>query len=209
MFLANGEINWVELIFVLLVFGGGAIGAFLKWLVAKFTPDESKKAQPGVPPPGRKAQGAPMAQPRPVARPVPPARRAGAKPQAGRPGQPAHSRPAAPVRPVMTEPRRAEQPPRAQPPKVIPVATPPKKEERHEHRRLRSRLRGHHLDPNVSIREIGRTEAEDVAEEAELITEHAEGQGLPTHAELRRAIILRELLGPPVSLRARPDVYEL
>jgi len=201
--LAQADINWIEVIILLVIFGGGAISALLKWLVNKFTPQEAGKTQPGVPAPTPTGRAAPKAQPpRPLARPASPTRHAAgqpapphARPQTARPARPASVRPAAPAKPVWAEPRRVV-PPRPVPRREhITVAAAPIAEEQHEYRHLRSKLREHDADTGEA--------------EAEVIAESIETDGLPTHAELRRAIVLRELLGPPIALRPQRDAHEI
>ncbi len=220
--------SWIQIIMVILVFGGTALGAISKKLIEYFGPKKEDDAKGKTPP-----------------RPIP---------RGKKPMSPPRAKPIVDVeeREVILEPQRVPAPPVARPAKPVPPpveihARPaprpvvvsssepsrPRGQLRNEEgrpRRSPGRLR--HLEPTVDDH-IDPLHSR-VEEHAELFEETVEehlghlkprvaaagrtGSRRPRdtmfgpmtgldRSALRRAVILREILGPPVALRSQDDRY--
>ena len=208
MLLAAGEItDWIEGVVWLLIIGGSVLAGIAKPLIKKFggeVPDEAEKRREEAPRPQPVRPAHPPARPMP-ARPRPqPATEVPVS--EARPAQPfppfvAKSAPPTPRRPVARpSPSRSV---RAKPKVVVERDL----SERHL-AKLESEITERHIRiaaPSEGVTHPG-TEAAYV--DASLVSRVDEGLDAirhPTRTALRRAIVMNEILGPPISLRP-PDV---
>ena len=214
--------NWIEIIVLILVFGGTIFAAIAKKLIAMFSPDETGATKDG--PLGVEGDDVtPVSPPRParpaypVARPMPP--RPGAPTTSAPPMmQPSPSRPRPrpvtevtpeepawrpPVEAQRTPPvpqpsvrRRPAPPPRARPAQPIAVAEREPVEDTFEH--LHPEEDPGHLDPKAHPEHVAATlqaRAADIPAAAPMTV------GPLTRESLRRAIVMNEILGLPRALR--------
>ncbi len=222
--------DWIQIIIVILVVGGSAFGAVGKKLIKMFTPEEShgETARRGAAGSGHAPPGAPRrsVQPaHPVARPMPSSPLPGSIPPAGPLGKPPVSRsqpelppygPPSPKRTARPIPSRRRATPRpataegrlghlisaVEQTGGLDEATA---EQRLGHLESAVKQRGDSLEAAVEQR-LGHVESG-----LEKRPGAARGPlpipviGRPTPQTLRQGIVLREILGPPVSLRPPND----
>jgi len=228
--LAEGNIDWMELIILLIVFGGSALAAVSKKLIAYFSPPKEEggltgvQRQAGERPPTRPA-GTPGTAPPPSRMPSPP------RPPVARPAAPPQTVPGGrrPASPISIE--RSGKPARRP---MAPVQTAQRQQSVVPQRTPRGRLRsapdqdGELVEDAVSQtllqlesqlaeiderimggieEELGQFESQLTAT-GESAAPTASGVRMPhlTQPALRRAIVLNEVLGPPVALRAARSV---
>jgi hypothetical protein len=236
----SGDFNWIEIIVVLVLVGGSALGSIGKWLIEKTSPKTDRKPDDG----GRTAAagtGAGQAEPsvprrrapsaRPVARPMPgtepqetPVPRPQARPLPPSPTARPYVSQEPPKPAVVPLPERKPRP--VKPPPVRPVmkpapAPPPKRRtprvpSRPKKRKL-GRLEpglhptlGEEEDRKFELREhrLGKLQAQaEVEPEPEEVVEGYDPIRSPTRRSLRHAILMREILGPPVALRPPDDRF--
>jgi len=256
--LAQVDADWIEVVILILVVGGSALGTLLKWLVRKFTPEEAERerAMRSQAPPSKSGEVGDPRPARPVARPlpIPGSEIRGPQPPLAKayPGQPVPSaQTAMPMRPGAPPPApasapsrpavRSPQPPatirRSSEPPVRPTAGPRPADAAAPDRRRRevasakaktvvkrpaaprqhkSEVERRHLDEVVSPGHLEDQTSPQPLERLESVeTEAPEspdtfmaGPAL-SPAELRRAVVLRELLGPPVALRTPVNPFGL
>jgi len=230
----SGLGDWVEIIVVVLIFGGSALGALAKWIIAKLnpeTPEKLERAEEDKP----ERQAAPA---RPVARPMPPVAfpaRPVARPM---PPQPVAQRPAGgewvfqdPSRPTarqpLDEPRRAApESPRPPAPVVPPVVIRVEPAASRPARSVARKAKRHipkttARTPERDLREEGDREFDRLDHQvwdvdtpdskAALVVvevcDEFDPIRRPTRRSLRRAIIMKEILGPPLALRPRDESF--
>jgi len=221
----GGFSDWIEILIILLVVGGSTIASVGKWFISKLNPEAAenkrkaameKSGRPmrrGLPPPAR-----PVARPlppreerhegpqRPVAPPLPPLREIIAEEMP--PPTPVTRYDDAPARPrVPQRPKRAPAPapmrPRSSTKAQRRVVPPPEaRQERVEKRHLKSSFE---VDEDRKFVEraakLGKlTHAPATADSAPASGEFDDIRR-PSRKDLRKAIIMNEILGPPVSLR--------
>jgi hypothetical protein len=220
--------DWIQIIVILFVVVGSIFGALSKKLIERFTPkdaqrDDNQRSQAtgGTEPPAQPAA--------PVARPLQPMSRLGPATQhpAARPSSPPpvteHAMPTAPFPPP---PRRAR--PRAPAAKRLPhpghvVSEPAKAEQRLGHLTPVVELTGDREEVAAEQR-LGHLETtiEDRDDRIEAVIEEHLGHGDTTRPTpyaqrsarrrvpvfgratpqvLRQAVLMREILGPPIALR--------
>ncbi len=215
----NGLDGWVQIIVLVLVFGGSAAAAIGKKLIEVFSPKEDpspvKTAKPGSQPMGRAKPASPSAGGPPVLRPsvaqqsapppvvlTPVARPARPDPQCSR---------RVPTRSV--QPSRSA--PSSQPVEALAKRRAPGTLRRLEPTvdddldRLGSRIAQRALKVDAKVdKHIGHLKPQ-VAEARESRPSESLGGSMSrlSRAEMRRAIVLREILGPPIALRSPDDGF--
>ncbi len=214
--------GWMKILIPLVIVAASVLGPVAKWLIAKTTPgkeDEPKAI------PGDRGAGKPPAprgrvpSARPVARPMPtPGQRGEA---VARPTVSPEQGPATPVIPPPPRVTPRHPPVRPVPP---PAKRPPVRVARSQRRisvkPKESKLR--HLEPALDAtlgeeedakfakraRELGTLRTERTAE---LVPEIVHGEfdpvRRPTRRSLRQAILMKEILGPPLALRPPDDRF--
>jgi hypothetical protein len=205
--LAAEGLDWIEGVVVLVIIALSALGSIAKPLIKKFggkDPDELRKRQMEQPVERR----APARPAHPPARPTP------ARPRLQPAIEPpvAQARPARPVppsvaRPAPPTPRRPV--PRPTPsqsvrPRPKPVANSERDLSERHLAKLESTVTERHLKTTPPSEDVVHpaTEAAHAYEHAVSgIDEEMEAIRRPTRAALRRAIVMNEILGPPVGLR--------
>ncbi len=203
MLLAAGEISdWIEGVILLLVVGGSVLASIAKPLIKKFggeVPDEAEK---------RRGEAS---RPQP-ARPMP----ARPRPQPATELSEAKARPAQPVPPfvatsVPPTPRRpVARPSPSRSVRVKPRAAAQHERDLSEHHlaKFHSELEERHLKaatPSEGVMHPGTEAAHVEASVVSHVDEEMDAIRHPTRTALRRAIVMNEILGPPISLRP-PDV---
>ncbi len=216
--LAKGA-DWVELIIILVLVGGGVFSSVAQAIIKKMRgeqPDEPDQA-------GKAGQAPPARAPQfPVARPLPPA---GGLPQAAQPRVPVpqvpRPLPPAQIHPVPNQPpmARLDHPRVPQPPAPRPIETQPGP------RPQPKRRPGPRTQPKPVPQAEPREPKEEVplaqrhlevsadvlhahTEDDELVlAEHDDPIHRPTRHALRFAILMNEVLGPPVALRPPDDRF--
>ncbi len=199
--------GWIQGIVVLLVIGGSLLKPITKALIEHFGPKDSAS------PTGRARSTGDSAMPRPAGRspvaPTPPVARAPQARPVTLPHQPALSRPRPPARP---KPRPATQRPRPTPRTAEPKRAALRTEDRLGH--LVPTLKEHlgHIDSVIELRD---DQIEQVVEEhlghlepstaptasKKRVVREGEFLAKPTRSSLRRAVVLSEVLQPPLALR--------
>jgi hypothetical protein len=206
---AGGLEGWIETIILLLVIGGSALASIAKPLIKKFggqDPEESaqqrRERQAGRSPAARPRPAQPAA---PVARPMPPrpvVPKARAAPTVATP---------APVQPIPREPAEKRPPYPVRRPSV-PLARPRpvEKPQRvrlvadHDLGRLEAKVAQRHLESAAPSRRVvhPKTEADHAATRPSLEFDRLLASiRHPTRTALRQAIVMSEILSPPVGLR--------
>ena len=194
--------NWIEIVVVLLLVGGSAFAAVAKKLTEVFTPKEPGQSKPtiadsaGKPHPSAPLRRASPAHP--VARPMPPV----ARPYPPSPVEqcPVPVEPASPVAPESGDAslwRAAEwqaNPPQPQPPLAAQVGAP----QRRPPHPVPDRATPERGPSPPTLRRPKKSEAAVAPAEP---LEHGHTIGRQTHRALRHAIVMREILGPPLALR--------
>ncbi len=225
--------DWIQIIIVILIIGGSAFGAVAKKLIKTFTTEESP-GEPATRSPGGSGHARPappVARPMPTARqyPTAPALRPPTREELPRPPVPVHPTIA---RRRTSEPTRQGTPrpqPTARPIPSRPRATqrPAATEERLGHLTSAVEQTGG-LDEAVVEQRLGHLESS-VAQRGDRLEAGMEQRlghvepgpekkpatargglhipvlGRGTRHNLRQAILLREILGPPVALRQLDD----
>jgi hypothetical protein len=217
--LAAGDLSdMVETVILLLVIGASVLGSIAKPLIKKFggeTPEDAMKrrteqSQRPRPQPARPAHPAARpAQPRPPIATAEPARPVAQTPSI-EPAIPPRVRPT--TRPTPTRPIARARPAHARRPasEDVPyaeVSLEPDLSERHL-RELQTRVEKRHIDAAKPSEEVVHPKTEDA--HAYAIDHSAHEEELlairhPTRAFLRQAIVMNEILGPPIALRPPDD----
>lgn len=218
----NGLDGWVQIIILVLVFGGSALAAIGKKLISVFSPKEDpspvKTAKPVSQPMKRAKPASPPAG-------VPPVLRPSVAQQSAPP--PVVLTPVA--RPARPDPQRSRRVPTRSvpPPRLVPSGQPPKAT-------TKSRAPGalSRLEPTVDddLDRLGSRIAQRALKVGAKVSDHlghlkpqvaeawesspgssSESLGGSmsrlSRAEIRRAIVLREILGPPIALRSPDDGF--
>ena len=202
---AEGLGDWIEGIVILVIIGLSALGSIAKPLIKKFggkDPDELRKRQMEQ----RVEQRAPARPAHPPARPMP------ARPRLQPAIEPpvAQARPARSVPPSVPAPPTPRRPsPRPTPsqstrPRPKPVANSERDLSERHLAKLESTITERHLRTTLPSEDVAHpaTEALHAYEHAVSgVDEEMEAIRHPTRAALRRAIVMNEILGPPVGLR--------
>ena len=217
----QGFDDWIQIIILALVAGSAVFGKVTKTLIRKFSP----KKDPDAPVLGR-PEPLPRRPPppaRPVARPMPQAPTA--TPQAAGPvAPPAQPRPASRFPRVESLPQMlrgvfkqlgdaGETPPSRSAP--LPAAPPPQARaapgiERAGRKPVAARKRARSkpgASPVAGVRPLVASVAEGDVQETQIKDSPLDTVRHPTRASLRRAIIMNEILSPPLALR-RDDERE-
>ena len=217
--LAAGELgDWMEFAIIAVLIGMSVFGAVAKWLIKQFggdasgqTPGQALKPQSQQPQPTARPSVPPPDRPRPApARPVVQAPRieprtstAQPRPPTIRPRPvPVQLRRPQPIQPVRPEP--TPQPAREPAPLIGHPPTPGTIRQRHLDV-YDSAIDERHLDVAMPSEAVVHPSTE--AGYAEVTAEHGTliGLGLSTRPSviaLRRAIVMSEILGPPLALRS-------
>ena len=212
MLLAAGEISdWIEGVVWLLIIGGSVLAGIAKPLIKKFggeVPDEAEKRREEA------------SRPQPARPAHPPARSMPARPrlQPATELSEAEARPAQPVPPfvatsVPPTPRR----PVARPSPSRSVRAKPRAAAQHERdlsehhlAKFHSGLEERHLKaaaPSEGVIHPGTEAAHVDASVVSRVDEEMDAIRHPTRTALRRAIVMNEILGPPISLRPPNDRF--
>jgi hypothetical protein len=224
--------GWVNLIVILLIVGGAALRPVLNWLIAKASPNakdalEKTAGDPGKskpPAPGRRGPTA-----RPVARPMPVSGQASEVARPPRGMSPASRMEVeevptlTPAKPVIAPPstrrpaKRQTQPrPAPLPSSRPPVPAAESRASTSAKSGKRASKRAQKKSPPRPVREVhhelkvhvhGRGTPQTTTEEGESTTacvDELDAVRHPTRRSLRQAILMSEILGPPLALRM-PD----
>ncbi|MHC4698020.1 MAG: hypothetical protein ACYTFA_14905 [Planctomycetota bacterium] len=231
----KGLEGWINTIVILLIIGGSILGPVAKWLIAKTRRDAEE--EPGkIGSGGQEAKPRPRVPPaRPVARAMPVGDRQRETPEpplatpspthrTARPAVPQEpTRPVTPPPPKVTPQRPAEQPPRPRParPPARRAPAPAVRSERRVSPESKPR-RPQRKEPSLHVtlgeeedRKFAKRERElgTLRVQSELETSAVEAPGEfdavrnPTRRSLRQAILMREILGPPLAMRPPDDRF--
>lgn len=238
----GGDVDWIELIIIIVLFGGGILSAVAKKLIAMFTPEE-KQAPPKMPD-LKDTIHHPVPR-SPIARGTPASGQTTPRTQARRPAPPpptARPLPRIPTivaidedeveEPLIPRPRPKVRPAPTSSPSAQPKPTPRRK----TGSPAQAEKRLGHLDVEV-LKEEAEFEAETAKRMAHLQSSVSEAEEVCDSAvddrlgdaesadepvtdpmatllggdispqTLRRAILLREILGPPVALLPPDDRF--
>ncbi len=208
--------GWVKILFFILIFGGSALGTILKKIIAHFTPNEEENtpAQPQSSRPDirRRAPSAPVARPlnaprpdarrekvspmRPLSETLAPLRPVAGFPKPEKPVRPARPAPAT-VRPPTPskQTRSRRRPVQEQPSASVQQQSPPpqKPKDQHEHGLL------------VDLHEDGEQLVDELAQSEKKISPR--DRLLGSRDGLRDAMILSEVLSPPLAMRDDSNTF--
>lgn len=212
--------EWIRILIIALVFGGSALGAVGKKLIEIFSPKED-------PPPAKKID--------PVSAPKRPVRRAPMDvevlPLPQQTSSPPSAAPPVVLPPVARPaPAQARRPQRSKARPVPPPQPAPSRHQRKPEPKKREAGNLRHLEPTVDddLNRLGSRVAQRAGKVDTRVDDHlghltphvAEGRSASpkvttrssigklaglSRGEIRRAILLREILGPPVALRSQED----
>ena len=200
---SNGD--WIQFLVVIVVIGISLLGQLSKVLIQKFSPEKPEQRRPDAVAP----RSAPPPAVRGSTRPsiAPPARPRVPRPTIAPPVRPVAQRPAAPpmARPKPASPRSFSTPKR--PPVAQPVPMDEPTIQRRHLAQIASALEKESEVVDAEVSEhLSQVEGDLVPEivETAVVAPHAPFERL-SRAALRRAIVLSEVLAPPLALRASRD----
>lgn len=218
--------DWMQFIIILLIIGGSVFGAIAKKLIAAFSPKDSEDSTKGLPtPPGAKPVTPPVArkaaahpppeQPTVDTRNLPPILAEIIEEVAGRRTEESQRRrqrqaPSREAQPQRVHPR-PPQPPRGAPASAIQTLAPDE-HLGHIHSAIDDQERRFESDVEHRLGRLRSSFDTKTPTVAPAIVPRAAGAfSMPTSAarlgvrELRRAVVLSEILAPPLALRASID----
>ena len=215
--LVAGDVDWMNLIILAIIFGMPVLGGIAKWLIKSFggqVPGE-KPEQKGTP--SATAEQTAPSPPRPAPRPTTPTRPAPARsrPQVSS----TQSRPAPPPprrQPLSVSPRQARpvRPGSRSTPRPTPVVIA--QESRDEPESLEQRhieaygspIDDRHIELALTDEDVILASTEAAAQKTARpspVMDHLGLSSPPSKTDLRRAIVLSEILRPPLSIREQDD----
>lgn len=225
--------DWMEIGVLLLVAAASVLAPIVKKIIQALGPKESGKEVKDIlveveeeldeaPLPAPPARRAPPGYP--VARPRPPARASSGQPPMAKPMVPPPSRRDAvaeiretrPIEPTTLPPSSPPGPRRSArtpPTRPVPPAARSFREERLVHvakkQRPESQAPKKRMERPLRERDLGDLKPSHKPVAPGAGRERDSAIGHPSRAELRRAILMREILGPPVALRETDDAFQL